>query len=372
MGNYDKGRGHASALYMKKYMKKLLFKTKTRWKRRDVILLFERLEMYVAAGLTINKALAIGSEGIPKKQSNSLARVREAVEAGVLLSRSLVANIGVNETIAGLVEHGESSGELGKALSTARSLLEREDELLKKCLSAMAYPMVIALAALVLIVGLVRGVMPQIIPMLKSLHVQLPLLTRIIIFISENLTSYGIHIGLGLAALLIGGRFAYRRSQAMKKTAHTIMMCIPIFGRLLVNYSLAVFLRSCGSLVESGLGATRAFANTVATIPLVPLRTQLQREIPNVNRGQSLGSILAIKGIPPYIPPLLNAGEASGTLGMSMLRAASILDRDIEHALKKLTSLIEPVMMAGMGTCVGAIALSIMMPIYDISKVLQH
>jgi type II secretory pathway component PulF len=73
-----------------------------------------------------------------------------------------------------------------------------------------------------------------------------------------------------------------------------------------------------------------------------------------------------------YIVALVSAGELSGTLGASLLRAANILDRDIEHSLKKLTSLIEPLMMIGLGVIVGSIALSIIMPIYDISKVLQH
>jgi len=79
-----------------------------------------------------------------------------------------------------------------------------------------------------------------------------------------------------------------------------------------------------------------------------------------------------VKRLPKFVSSLVRAGEATGSLGISLTRCASIIDRDIEHSLKRLTSLVEPVMMAGMGGAVGAIALSIIMPIYDISKVLQR
>jgi type II secretory pathway component PulF len=76
--------------------------------------------------------------------------------------------------------------------------------------------------------------------------------------------------------------------------------------------------------------------------------------------------------MPSYVAPLVAAGEASGNLGKALSRAARILDRELDHSLKRLTALIEPAMMLGMGAAVGSIALSIMMPIYDISKALQH
>jgi len=124
-------------------------------------------------------------------------------------------------------------------------------------------------------------------------------------------------------------------------------------------------------LIESGLSSTQAYARTASVISLLPLKESFLSDLGDIFRGVSFGSVMSGKKMPPYIVPLLQAGEASGTLGASLSRAAAILDRGIEHSLHRMTSLIEPVMMAGMGCIVGAIALSIMMPIYDISKVLQ-
>jgi len=152
----------------------------------------------------------------------------------------------------------------------------------------------------------------------------------------------------------------------------SFLIRIPLIGGLFYRYSLSLFLRSAGSLIESGLQSAIAYRNAAEVLSLIPLRNELTKEASAVSRGVPFGSAVAkIKRIPPFVPPLVSAGEVSGALGRSLLRAADILDRGVDHSLKKITALIEPVMMAGMGFAVGAIALSIMMPIYDISKVLQ-
>ena len=148
---------------------------------------------------------------------------------------------------------------------------------------------------------------------------------------------------------------------------------LPIAGKIISSYALVVFMRSCGSLIEGGIPAAQAYEDTARTIPFLPFRLLFQKHAPHIRTGIPLSrAFIGNAKIPRFISPLLGAGELSGKLGESLIRAAAILDRDIEHALKHMTALIEPVMMAGMGCVVGAIALSIMMPIYDISRVLQH
>ena len=352
-------------------MKAKPFKPK-KWWRKDTILFLERLELYVSAGLTINRALGISTEGIPARQKMAIQHSLGIVESGGLLSKALTESIGLPKTIAGLIEHGESSGELVKALGVAKSLMEREDELLKKCTSAMAYPVIIGVFASLLTIGLVRGVMPQIIPMLMSLHVQLPLITRVVIFVSESFLSYGLCAAVATAIVVAALMLLYKKSKGFRSAVHLVILRMPLVGRLVYTYFLAVFLRSCGALLESGLSIARAYSNTVRTISFWPLRDKLESKAASVSRGVPIGTIFAQARMPSYIAPLINAGEISGALGASMVRAAAILDREIEHSLKRLTSLIEPVMMAGMGLVVGSIALSIMMPIYDISRVLQQ
>jgi len=342
-----------------------------KWKNRDLIMLFERLELYVGSGLGLDRSLEVAAQGIHLKQKNTLDRIRKSVESGGLLSKSLQSEIGISQTLSGLISHGESSGGIDRALHTARTLMEREDELRKKCLSSMTYPLVIGFFAALLTVGLVRGIMPQIIPMLKSLNVPLPLLTRSVIWISENSVAYGAYTLIVSVLFVFLLRLSIKKIKKIRHAVQSLLLYVPVLGSLVHVYFLSVFLRSCGSLVESGVSSSLAYASVTDTVSFLPLHSMLNSHVTSIARGIPLSQCFIGKKMPPYIQPLLSAGEASGTLGSSIIRAADIIDRDIEHSLKRLTSLIEPLMMAGMGTVVGAIALSIMMPIYDISRVLQ-
>ena len=344
----------------------------SKWRRRDIILLLERLDLYISAGLPLDKTLELSAVGISKKQARIMAQVQSSVEAGDSLSQSLEKYVGTGQTTSSLVRQGENSGELTAALQTATALLEREDELVKKCVSAMVYPVVIGTFAGLLTIGLVRGVMPQIIPMLLSLHVSLPLITRIVICISQAVLSYGLY--LAAATIVVGTMFVILIKKVLRarRVLQVILLHTPIVGGLIRDFVIVTFLRSCGSLIESGMPVSHAFEMTSNSITLLPIKSRFCRQVEPLSHGMSLGSIMGTLHLPAFISPIIMAGEASGTLGKSMVRAATILDRAIEHSLKKLTSLIEPVMMAGMGTVVGGIALSIMMPIYDISRVLQQ
>ena len=337
-----------------------------------MISLLERLEMYVGAGLPVDKALEIGSKGLSHKRAASVADLKDIVRAGGALASGLSRCMGASATTVSLVGHGESSGSLHSGLLSARTLLEKEDELIKKCASAMAYPAVIGIFAVMLTIGLVRGIMPQIIPMLQGLHVRLPLITRAVMWISAAFASYWLYGALVAAGIVIICATAYKRSFGFKKMCHFALTRFIIIGGLSVEYSLAVFLRSCGSLIESGLPSAGAYESTSETIALIPVQRALASHGAAISRGSSISEAFIEKRFPSHISSLLQAGEASGTLGLSMIRAANIIDRDLDHALRRLTALIEPVMMVGMGLVVGAIALSIMMPIYDISKVLQR
>jgi len=345
-----------------------------RWKHTDKMLLLERLELYLSAGLALDKALLVAGECSQEWQRASVERVRQDVISGVRVSRSMHFSIGMPETVVGLIEHGESSGELSYALRVARELMEKSDALKKKCISALIYPSVIGVSAVALIIGLVRGVMPQIIPMLNSMRVELPFLTRLVMSLSGGISQYGLHIlvaGISVVFVLYAG---YTRTRIIRKAAHYCLMRTPLFGTIITAYSWSLFTRSCGTLIDTGVPAAHAFQKTVAYIPLYPLRDRLIERIPTIHAGTLLGSVLRDMSpyIPLYVPSLVSAGESSGSLGISLVRAATIIDRDLDHTLKKLTSLIEPIMMAGMGVAVGAIALSIMMPIYDMSRALQR
>ena len=347
----------------------------TKFKKHELILFIERLELYLSSGLTLNQALFVARNGTDKKIQKLLENICVEVEKGKRLAIVLGEHTKISKTILGLIENGESSGGLSHALQSALTLLEKQEELKKKCLSAMTYPVVIGIFAVLLTLGLVKGVMPQIIPMLKSLHVQLPLLTRLVIFLSENIINFGLYYLIGVIFFITTSVYLYRTNKKLRFYSQKIFIKFPLVGSLFSLYFLSVFLRSVGSLIENGLSVSVAYQESTNTLSSLPLSKILHSNFHNIHRGISLSKVFSSVSkslMPTYIPPLIEAGEASGNLGKSLIRSAHIIDKNIENSLKKLTSLIEPIMMAGIGCVVGSIALSIMMPIYDISKVLQR
>ena len=345
----------------------------SRWKRSTKIIFLENLEMYVSSGLTIYEALGTSMSVVHKKHRPALENMRSSIEQGYPLSKGFQSHIGFSAALIGLIEHGEGSGNIYGALCLARSILEREDALIKTCLSALAYPVIIGLFACILTIGLMRGVMPQIIPLLKSLRVQLPLLTRIVMYISEHVFVYISYVVIIGALLFLCFIFFYRRWPRFACQCHSVMISTPILGGLVMNYSLSLTTRSLGSLISSGAPIVVAYCQVTERSTILPLRYYFQSQISRISQGIPLAHIFSgINKIPDHIAPLISAGASSGSLGSSLIRCADIIDRDIEHGLKRMTALIEPLMMIAIGLIVGAIALSIMMPIYDVTKNLQH
>jgi type II secretory pathway component PulF len=343
------------------------------WNRRSKMLFLENIEMYISAGLTMYDALNTTMRIATDAQKKSLGTILRHIEQGRLVSYALDMCIGFPPAIIGLIEHGERSGNVARSIGLARTILERQDALIRSCMSAMAYPVAIGAFACALTIGLMRGVMPQITPLLKSLHQSLPLLTRIMMNISDNIVTYGLWMclsGISVGSLIF---ILYRRVPICTRWFQAFFLSIPIVGMLLRSYIVSVAVRSLGSLIESSIGVAAAYAMVVQRIDVIPIKNQFLIECGSVTRGVPLArSLSTIKHMPPHVVPLISAGEASGSLGESLIRSADIIDRDMEHRLKKLTALIEPIMMIGIGIIVGSIAVSIIMPIYDISKNLQH
>ncbi len=328
------------------------------------------MEMYISAGLPVSRALTVMKKRAPKRRASAFENIRKAVESGQSLSVAMADEIDLPASVIGLIGCGETTGSLSQALKTCQALLEEQDELVKKVLSSMTYPIVIGLATIGLTIGLIQGIMPQIIPLLSGLRVDLPLITRIVMAVSKFLMDWGLFAVLGTAILGLSVFFAYKKAAGVKWLVHACLIRVPIVGKLVSHYSLALFFQSFGAMTEAGIPADIAYEKATASVYLLPLRGRLDKFTALIRAGEKFHVIA--RDMPAYVEPLISAGESSGNLGRSLCRAATMLGRELDHALKRLTAMVEPTMMLGMGSIVGSIALSIMMPIYDISKTLQR
>ncbi len=342
------------------------------WNNARRMIVLEQLGSYISAGITLDRALEIVARSSVRHLRVDIDSIRTEVIAGTRLSSALRVHMDLSGSLVGLIEHGEVSGSLATALESARVSMERTSDMTKKCVSALIYPAVIACFSVLLILGLIRGVMPHITPMLISLHVPLPLLTRTMMSLTDIVLAYGIWIGC--ASLIIGIMMfvTYRRVELIRYIYQRVLLYVPIVSGGLLRYSYSMYLRSLGSLIDAGMNVPEAYDRTAMTVSLLPLGRTLRRCSALVHTGLSLSVVFERIRMPTYISSLVAAGESSGTLGRSLIRCADLIDRELDHLIKRLTSLIEPLMMVAMGGAVGSIALSIMMPIYDISKTLQQ
>jgi len=344
---------------------------RARLNTRQMAMLLEELEMYVSAGLSPGRAIGAIAKAAGKRQRQVLEKLRTRLDSGQNVAAVFEQELGLPPPIIGLLSCGESSGSLAAALRAAHSVMEQRDELAKRCLSAMTYPIVIGIATVALALGLMDGVMPQMIPLLSGLHRDLPVLTRVVMAVSGFISTWGLLTAAAIVISAIAATAGYRRMPSVRRAAHSCLGHIPVIGGLTNDCSCALFLRSLGTMIGSGMPADAAYGRAVGAVSFGPLRSALSSGADTIRSGGSIGELASAR-MPGFVAALVTAGEASGQLSEALIRSASIIERQIGHTLGRLTALMEPAMMICMGGMVGSIALSIMMPIYDVSRALQR
>lgn len=328
----------------------------------------DRLHSYLLAGLSIDSSLNIASSGLNQKKKKIIEKIRDDVISGMTLSQCLERYIGLPEVCLGLIRNGERTGSLAQSLGMASMNMDKNEEMKKKIISSMIYPVVILTFSSLMIVGIVKFILPQIIPMLTGMNVDLPLPTRILILSSNFATHYGLIAIITIVAIVSIFIILYRKKLKFKRSIHIFVSYIPLIGKLIISFSLAQFLYAMGSLIKSGVSSSIAYSESLENITFIPLKDYFRSKSSIIMEGKSYESVFSWNKLPAFIAPLIASGQSSGSLAESLQKASSIIESDMDNLLKRTTSLIEPAMMIFIGGFVGTIALSLIMPIYDLSK----
>ncbi len=345
-----------------------------KWSTKEKILFLDKLATYINARIRLEEAICLCGFGCRKSISSDVSYIKEEIIKGRSLAHVLQERINYSDSILNIIKTGEESGRLFDSLLVSFSILKKQDDLKKKILSAMTYPLLIGIFALLLILGLMSGVMPEIVPMLKSMNVVLPLMTKIVIFFSDFIVAYGIIMVPILFILLFVYVFSYKRYVRFKYVNQLLLMNVPLVNIVLIKISLSLFFRTFGSMLSSDIKIKSACKTSLDSIGLLPVRKSYEIMPLLIDRGENISCLMKDNNIhiPEYVTGIIMAGEKSGTLGLSMVKISDILDLEVEYFMKRLTSIIEPVLMIFLGLFVAIVALSIVMPIYDLSKSLQH
>ncbi len=265
-----------------------------------------------------------------------------------------------------MVAAGEGSGTLPPILERMADLLERQALVRAKVMSALAYPVVLAIVAGFVVMALMIFVVPKVVEQFEDVGQQLPLLTRIVIGLSEFLASWWWALAAMLAALaLLVGRAL--QDETLRLRFDRRLLRVPLIGRLIRDLHAARMARTLSTMVASRLPLLEGLRLTTLTVHNRALRKASEDITEAIRTGGSLSAALRRTGVfPPLLVYLAASGEASGKLDLMLERAADYLEREFDSFTAAALSLLEPAIIVIMGAIVALIVLSILLPILQL------
>lgn len=266
-----------------------------------------------------------------------------------------------------MVSAGESSGSLPTILDRLAILLERQAEIRGKLITALAYPTVLALVAMGVVTALMIWVVPQVVEQFDTVGQQLPLLTRMVIALSDFLVHWWWVLLIAIVVLAVVAVQALRQPP-IRLVFDGWLLRLPLVGRLLRDLHAARMARTLSTMVASRLPLLEGLALTSGTVHNRRLRLATDEIVESIRTGGSLSVAMRRSGVfPPLLTYLAASGEAAGRLDEMLERAADYLEREFDRFTATALSLLEPAIIVVMGGVVATIVLSILLPILQLN-----
>src|SRR3989344_1598155 len=332
----------------------------------------KRLSLLVKAGVPLFEAMTMLEEQTSSSANKKMFGViRHDISNGQFLYKSLGRFPKVfGEFTINMIRVGETSGTLYTNLKYLADEMEKKRILRQKMIGALVYPLVIIIAALGISTLMTVFLFPKLLPIFQSLNVPLPFTTRALLLLSFILINYWIYILLGLAVLVITFVTLMRMNRPFKYAMHTIFLKLPIVGGMLKDYYLTNICRISGTLFKSQLRVIETLEVTAETTTNLVYRDRLEKLRHSITKGGKISSYLVKypKLFPSMLCNMVAVGETTGSLSDTLIYLGEIHESELDEQTKRLSSIIEPVLMVGVGLMVGFIAVSIITPIYEVTQ----
>ncbi|WP_262696254.1 type II secretion system inner membrane protein GspF [Kordiimonas aquimaris] len=347
-----------------------LFDFANKLSAKDLVLITRQLSTMLEAATPLEEALNIIATEAEKPVIRCvLTRVRTSVIEGTRLSAALEQETqSFDPLYCAMVGAGEASGNLAGVLSNVADQREKTEETKRKVQTAMIYPMVLAFVAIAVVTVMMIFVVPRVVEQFANFGGELPTLTIAVIAVSNFLTSYGGSLAVVLLLVIVG--FVLGMQQAgFRLSVHTLLLKLPVIGGLLRTVNAARFARALGTLINGGSPVLEGLYAARATLLNKRMQASLDTAIAEVREGGSLSQTLRRSGqFPAMLSYMIAAGERSGQLAEMLTKVADYLDRDFDGFTKTALGLLEPLIVIFMGVVVGAIVISIMLPILQLNQ----
>ncbi|OGY46100.1 MAG: hypothetical protein A3A24_03720 [Candidatus Buchananbacteria bacterium RIFCSPLOWO2_01_FULL_46_12] len=341
----------------------------------DKVLFTKHLSTMLKSGITLNEALAvIADQTTSQKFKKIILNVLESVKTGQNLSRSLEKFPKVFDSLfINIIKVGEESGTLEGNLEYLSHEVSDQLELRRKVKAAAFYPAIVLFATGGLIVVLAYFVLPKITQLFRTLKFDLPLSTKVLLWVSDLMEKHG---GVIILSLIIG--LVLLRAVLTSKFAqpfwHRLILKLPVVGTIVINYNLTLMNRTLGILLKSGLTIDRALAVTTQTLSNLIYQRRLTRVLTQIQKGQRFSDTLAgfrqsrrHPLFPLLVVKMIDVGERSGRLDESFSYLAEFFEKEVDNTTKNLTTILEPLLLVFIGLIVGFVAISVIAPIYQVT-----
>ncbi len=272
-----------------------------------------------------------------------------------------------------IIRVGENSGVLSQNLTYLADELGKKSALQRKVVGTLIYPVFITIATLGVTGVITVFIFPKLMPIFTSLHVELPLTTRMLIWLSQFLMHDWIFVILSIVAVLVLWFVLRARFVAVRYFGDRVLLSLPLAGRIARAYNLTNFARTLGLLLSSGIHLIEAIDITADTTKNLAYARAAKRVARAAVKGEPMSRQLAIEKnlYPDIMTHMITIGETTGNLSTTFLYLGELYEGEVDELTKTLSSSIEPVLMIVMGLLVGLIAVSVITPIYAITQHLQ-
>lgn len=325
------------------------------------------------AGLPLVRIFEIVAQGEDDYLNNVMRDVADSLRQGRTLTASLSRWKSVfDSTYIGMIHAAEQTGRLHKTFGRLASLLERRWKIKQQVKAAFSYPMVICVVALAIFWVLVAFVVPQITPSFTAIGAEMPWVTQVLLSLGSLSTSWPLVLGLTLT-VVSGTVLAYRivvRGERFPQVAlllDQIRFRLPVIGELFELAALSYTLSNLAAMLESGLPLAKALSvgGKVSGSPLY--EAHFQRVLQRLKAGDTLAqSMAATQAFPPLVVGSAKLGEEAGKLPSLLNKIASLYEENLEYKVNSLASIVEPVLMAVLGTVIAFIVLGTFLPMINL------
>ncbi len=344
-----------------------LFPTVFGVKPPEVIAFSRQMATLIESGIAVLPALELLQRQARGGLGRVLGHLAQAIKEGSSFSDALREHPQVFPPIfARMIAVGERTGNLEVVLRQLATHMEKEQAILKRVRGAMAYPAFVILLAIGVVVILVTTALPPLISLFEEFDAELPLPTRILLAVSHFTTAYMLHMAVALVAVVGIGVVYMRQPRGRRQLDHALLR-VPLIGPVTVLTNAARFSGTTAILLRAGIPVSEVMDLVIDTTENRIVREGLRDVREELLRGEGLSKPLSrSKLFPPMLVQMVEVGEETGTLDANLETMAEFYGREVDERISALTSLLQPTLTLGVGLVVGFIALSIIMPMYDL------